>query len=44
MLEIRIKNWSVFLKIGYAIGYTLLSHQKCMGYLANKNAFWSAKC
>ena len=45
MLEIRIRNWSaVFLKIGYFIGYWLVSHWKCTGNSADQNGFWSAKC
>ena len=44
VLEIRIRNWLiVFLKIGYFIGYWLLSQWKCTGYLADQNRFWSAK-
>ena len=33
-----------FMKIGYFIGYWLLSHWECIGNLANHNKFWSAKC
>ena len=32
------------LKIGYFVGYSLLSHWKCTGNLADQNGFWSTKC
>ena len=46
VLEIRIRDWSAvfFLKIGYFLGYWLLSHWKCTGNLANQNEFFSSKC
>ena len=32
------------MKIGYFIGYWLLSHWKCVGNLADQNRFWLDKC
>ena len=33
-----------FLKIGYLVGYWLLSHWKCTGNLADQNGFCLTKC
>lgn len=44
VLEIRIGNWlAIFMKIGYCIGYWLLSHWKYTGNMADQNKFWLAK-
>ena len=45
VIEIRIRNWSaISLKIGYFIGYWLLSHWECKEKLTNQIGFWLAKC
>ena len=40
----RLVSCFFFLKIGYFLGYWLLSHWKCTGNLANQNEFFSSKC